>query len=106
MKQGGEGEGQLSYDQRSRKIAEAAFLLDCNGLVVPNARRNCQNLVLFCDRLRPGAVEAVRDHGIIDWASWQGERWSAGGSRNPAEDEEPVPKSSVALAATAYAASK
>lgn len=69
--------GQLSYDERlqeyprSQDIAEVAHFLDCDGIVVPNARWDCTNLVLFCDRLKPDAIESVKDHGIIDWATWQ-----------------------------------
>jgi RES domain-containing protein len=69
--------GQLSYVERTQEyprtqeIAEVAHFLDCDGLVVPSARWSCSNLVLFCDRLGPDAIEAGRDHGIIDWASWQ-----------------------------------
>ncbi len=69
--------GQLSYDERvqeyprTQEIAEVAHFLDCDGLGVPNARWPCTNLVLFCDRLGPGAVEAVKDHGLVDWTKWQ-----------------------------------
>lgn len=69
--------GQLSYNERnqeyprSQDIAEAAHFLDCCGLLVPNARWDCTNLVLFCDRLKPDAMEVVRDHGLIDWVNWQ-----------------------------------
>lgn len=69
--------GQLSYSERiqeyprSQEIAEMAHFLDCDGLLAPNARWDCTNLVLFCDRLKPDTMEAVRDHGLIDWAVWQ-----------------------------------
>jgi RES domain-containing protein len=69
--------GQLSYAERqqeyprSQEIAEVAHFLDCDGLLVPNARWACANLVVFCDRLKPGAMEVVRDHGLVDWAAWQ-----------------------------------
>jgi hypothetical protein len=68
--------GQLSYQERmqeyprSQEIAEVSHFLDCDGLLVPNARWECTNLVLFCDRLRPDAMEVVQDHGIIDWGTW------------------------------------
>ncbi len=69
--------GQLSYSERnqeyprSQEIAEAAHFLDYKGLLVPNARWECTNLVLFCDQVKPDAMEAVRNHGLIDWADWQ-----------------------------------
>lgn len=69
--------GQLSHVERiqeytrTQEIAEVAHFLDCDGLVVPSARWTCTNLVLFCDRLGPNAIEVVKDHSIIDWTSWQ-----------------------------------
>jgi RES domain-containing protein len=69
--------GQLSYVERTQEyprtqeIAEVAHFLDCDGLMVPSARWPCANLVLFRDRLAPTAIEVVKDHGVIDWASWR-----------------------------------
>ncbi|MGO8845591.1 MAG: RES family NAD+ phosphorylase [Methylocella sp.] len=71
--------GQLSYAgrnqeyPRTQEIAEVAHFLDCDGLLVPSARWVCSNLVIFCDRLGPAAIEAIKDHGLIDWARWQKE---------------------------------
>lgn len=36
--------------------------------------QGCQeswNLVIFGDRLAPGALEVIEDHGLIDWQAWQ-----------------------------------
>lgn len=69
--------GQLSYNgraaeyPRSQEIAEAAHFLGCDGLMVPNARWSCANLVIFCDRMKPGATTPVHDHGIVDWVEWE-----------------------------------
>jgi hypothetical protein len=69
--------GQLSYNERnheyprSQEIAEVTHFLDCDGLLVPNARWDCSNLVVFCDRLKPDAMEVGRGHGLIDWAEWR-----------------------------------
>jgi hypothetical protein len=69
--------GQLSYIERTQEyprtqeIAEVAHFLDCDGLLAPSARWPCSNLILFCDRLAPETIEVVKDHGIIDWTSWQ-----------------------------------
>jgi len=69
--------GQLSYNERhqeyirTQEIAEVAHFLDCDGLLVPNARWDCTNVVWFCDQLKPDALEIVHDHGIIDWTLWQ-----------------------------------
>lgn len=68
--------GQLSYDRvteeypRSQDIAEAAHFLEFDGLIVPSARWACLNVVLFCDRVPPEAMEAVGDQGIVDWDAW------------------------------------
>ena len=67
--------GQLSYNERnteyprSQEIAEVAFFLDADGLIVPSARHLCLNLIAFGDRLPPGSVEQVKDHGLIDWSA-------------------------------------
>ena len=67
--------GQLSHAEkdveypRSQDIAETAFFLDFDGLVVPSARYDCLNVVLFCERLKPGAIEPRVDHGLVDWAN-------------------------------------
>jgi RES domain-containing protein len=68
--------GQLSYSDRtaeyprSQEIAEAAHFLDCDGIIVPSARYDTLNVVPFCDRATPGAIEHVQDHGLIDWRAW------------------------------------
>lgn len=68
--------GQLAYDRvsdeypRSQDIAEAAHFLEFDGLMAPSARWACLNVILFCDRVPPGAMEAVKDHGLIDWPTW------------------------------------
>ena len=46
--------GQLSYDDRQREypntqdIAETAHFLEYDGMLVPSARWNCANIVVFC----------------------------------------------------------
>ena len=35
----------------SQPIGEAAHMLDFEGLIIPSARWNCENLVLFLDRI-------------------------------------------------------
>lgn len=68
--------GQLSYEARSEEyprsqdIAEVAHFLEFDGLIVPNARWACSNIVLFCDRVPPAAMGAVRNHGLVDWTDW------------------------------------
>ena len=65
--------GQLSYNEknaeypRSQNIAEAAHFLDYDGLVVPSARCECLNVIVFCDRLHAGALVVRLDDGAVDW---------------------------------------
>lgn len=71
--------GQLTYDDkeqeypRTQDIAEAAHFLGHDGLLVPSARWHAPNIVVFCDQISAGALEAVRDHGPVDWSSWRRE---------------------------------
>jgi RES domain-containing protein len=68
--------GQMSYEMRtdeyprSQDMAEVAHFLEFDGLIVPSARWSCSNVILFCDRVPPDAMEATHDHGLIDWAGW------------------------------------
>lgn len=65
--------GQLSYEEkhaeypRSQDIGEAAHFLDYDGLIVPSARHDCLNVVVFCDRVPPEAVTVKTDHGLVSW---------------------------------------
>jgi RES domain-containing protein len=69
--------GQLSYFERqqeyprTQEIAEAAYFHGRDGIVVPSARSEHHNLVVFCEPAGPGAIEAVRDHGLISWDDWR-----------------------------------
>lgn len=69
--------GALSYLERSeeyprpQEIAETAHFVGFDGLIVPNARFECLNVVLFCDRIPPEAAEVVRDRGAIHWNDWR-----------------------------------
>jgi hypothetical protein len=69
--------GVLSYADRhneyprTQEIAETALFLGFDGLVVPNARWNCANVIIFCDRLRPDEIEITKDYGLIDWDDWK-----------------------------------
>lgn len=66
--------GRLSYQGRSeeyprtQQIGEVAHFLDYDGLIVPSARFDGSNVVLFCDRVPPAAINIVRDHNVIDWS--------------------------------------
>lgn len=64
------------YDDReyihTQAIADAAFFLGFEGLIVPNARWKCMNAVLFTEKLDPTALEVKEtEQTEIDWASWR-----------------------------------
>ena len=75
--------GQLSYQDRkgeypnSQEIAEVENFIgspepgDAAGMLVPNARWDCSNLVVFCGHAGPGAIEEIENHGVIDWREWE-----------------------------------
>lgn len=68
--------GSMDYSQRhaeyarTQQIAEAAHLLDFDGLIVPNARWACRNIVLFADRVPPENLGVVGAGVLVDWAAW------------------------------------
>ncbi len=51
---------------RTQEVGEAAYFMGFDGLLVPNARYDCMNVVLFDDMCDAGAKHEVADHGIID----------------------------------------
>lgn len=69
--------GSLDYARRhdeygrTQQVAEAAHLLDFDGLIVPNARSACQNVVLFADHVLSESLSVVHRHGVVDWGAWQ-----------------------------------
>ena len=69
--------GRLSYAEReieyprTQEVAEAANFHERHGLLVPSARSDHPNLVVFCERAGSGAVDIVKDHGLIDWNGWK-----------------------------------
>nr|WP_316652883.1 RES family NAD+ phosphorylase [uncultured Gellertiella sp.] len=68
---------QLHYDSRhqeyprTQELAGCAHVLDFQGMLVPGARMDCPNLVLFCAYLTEASVRVKADHGIIDWSAWR-----------------------------------
>lgn len=64
--------GALSYADRddeyprTQDIGETAHFVGFDGLIVPSARWDGMNVILFCDRVPPEATEVVKDRGRID----------------------------------------
>ncbi len=61
--------GGLAY-KRTQEIGDAAAFLGFDGIVAPNARWKCQNLVLFSDRFAPEDLTVV-DGEPVDWNAWR-----------------------------------
>jgi len=66
--------GRLSYEQkndeypRTQEIGEGAHFLDFDGLIVPSARSDAKNVVVFCDKVDELRESTVSDRGMIDWS--------------------------------------
>ena len=62
------------YD-RTQSVADAAFFLGFDGIAAPSARWDCQNLVIFTDRLAPDGIRLTSEPVMqIDWDAWSCER--------------------------------
>src|SRR5262249_7482035 len=60
---------------RTREIADAAYFLDFDGLIVPSARWSCTNFIIFTDKVRSESFVSVKsEEKPIDWASWRANR--------------------------------
>jgi hypothetical protein len=58
--------------ERTQEIADAAHFLGFDGLIVPSARWDCLNLVLFTDRITPDNIRLdSTDAAPIDWDAWR-----------------------------------
>lgn len=68
--------GDFAYSNRtdeyvfSQQVAEAAHFLGFDGLIVPNARHETLNAVLFCEQAPMDRLVVVGDRGLIDWSEW------------------------------------
>ena len=57
---------------RTQEIADAAFFLGFDGMLVRSARWSCSNAVLFADRIEPGSLSLERaDPRPIGWPNWR-----------------------------------
>jgi hypothetical protein len=64
-----------SFDYAATQaIAAAAHFLEFDGLRVPSARADCQNLVLFLDRVADGSDLSVLETEAVNWETWRRER--------------------------------
>ena len=56
---------------RTREIGAAARFLDMDGLIVPSARSDIANLVLFIDRMDHRESLSVVESHDINWPAWR-----------------------------------
>ena len=63
--------GELDYE-RTQAIGDAAHFLGFDCLIVPSARWDCQNLIVFIDQVAPQDM-AVEESALVDWAAWRKE---------------------------------
>ncbi|WP_370691195.1 RES domain-containing protein [Bradyrhizobium sp.] len=59
---------------RTQEIADATVFLGFTGLVVPSARWDCTNLVVFTERTNPGQLTIIGSPKPVDWTSWREHR--------------------------------
>ena len=65
--------GQLSYEQKNseypitQEIAKVAHSVGFNGLIVPSARSNANNVIVFCDKVQSLSKSRPEDCGIVNW---------------------------------------
>lgn len=55
---------------RTQEIGAAVEFLGCDGLIAPCARWNCDNLILFPDRMGIDATLEIVHSEAVDWATW------------------------------------
>ncbi|WP_108260251.1 RES family NAD+ phosphorylase [Mangrovicoccus ximenensis] len=65
--------GRLSYAERqgeyprTQQIGEAAHFLDFDGLIVPSARSEARNVVVFCEKVPTLKDSPVTAEGLAEW---------------------------------------
>lgn len=56
---------------QARAVGEAAFMLDFQGMIVPSARWDCNNLVLFLDRIELNKNIRFQHQAEVNWPAWR-----------------------------------
>lgn len=56
---------------RTQAIGDAAHFLGFDSLLVPSARWECSNLILFMDRMDPNDEPVVLASDPVDWPAWR-----------------------------------
>lgn len=55
---------------RTQEIGAAAAFLGFDGMIVPSARWNCQNIILFLDAIDLEGIKVVSSRAVI-WSEWR-----------------------------------
>jgi RES domain-containing protein len=56
---------------RTQEIGAAVAFIGCDGLLVPSARWQCENLILFSDNLALDIEIDVLEVAEVDWQKWR-----------------------------------
>ncbi len=60
---------------KTREIGDAVWFLEHDGLIVPSARSDCDNLVIFTDQLTSPEISiSLVESEEVDWLAWAKER--------------------------------
>ena len=58
-------------DAQTQAIGDAAHFVGFDGLIAPSARWDCQNLVIFMDRMDPSDDWVISESEPVDWKEWR-----------------------------------
>ena len=56
---------------RTQSIGAAVEFLGCDGLIAPSARWDCENLMLFPERMGADAALELVNSEVVDWFAWE-----------------------------------
>lgn len=59
----------ISYEQ-TQSIGATAYMLDFQGMIIPSARWECKNIVLFLDRLDLNTELTLVASENVNWPAW------------------------------------
>ena len=61
----------LNEYTRTQEIAETAHFIGFDGMIVPNARWDCGNVVVFTERVGMKDLSVINERTPVDWETWQ-----------------------------------
>jgi hypothetical protein len=61
--------GEPNY-RRTQEIGAVVAFIGCDGLIIPSARWDCENLVLFTDNLAMDVGLEPKSVEEVDWEAW------------------------------------